>query len=179
VSWAGLGHRPGEGRAPAGPQLPQRARRRPQQCSQRCRRLNLSPAAARTGTRLIGRGPHWPREDHNLCRRIVMDNLKPHKVAGVREAIQAAGATLRYLPPHSPDLTPIKRLFATARRCTRPPSDPSRRSGSASDCASTPAAPEMRRLFPPRRLRCKMTGTRSGRSLLKSNRLRVPAMGYR
>lgn len=33
-----------------------------------------------------------------------MDNLSSHKVAGVREAIEAAGAELRYLPPYSPDL---------------------------------------------------------------------------
>jgi len=33
-------------------------------------------------------------------------------VAGVREAIEAAGATLRYLPPYSPDLNPIELLFA-------------------------------------------------------------------
>ena len=39
---------------------------------------------------------------------LVMDNLPSHKVAGVREAIEAAGATLRYLPPYSPDLNPIE-----------------------------------------------------------------------
>ncbi len=33
-------------------------------------------------------------------------------MAGVREAIEAAGATLRYLPPYSPDLNPIELLFA-------------------------------------------------------------------
>jgi len=41
-----------------------------------------------------------------------MDNLSSHKVAGVREAIESAGATLRYLPPYSPDLNPIELLFA-------------------------------------------------------------------
>src|SRR5204863_907756 len=41
---------------------------------------------------------------------VIMDNLKPHKAAGVREAIEAAGATLRYLPPYSPDLNPIELL---------------------------------------------------------------------
>ena len=35
---------------------------------------------------------------------VVMDNLTPHKASGVREAIEAAGAALRYLPPYSPDL---------------------------------------------------------------------------
>ena len=39
---------------------------------------------------------------------LVMDNLPSHKVAGVREAVEAAGATLRYLPPYSPDLNPVR-----------------------------------------------------------------------
>ena len=43
---------------------------------------------------------------------VVMDNLPVHKVAGVREAIEVAGATLLYLPPYSPDLNPIEMAFA-------------------------------------------------------------------
>ena len=43
---------------------------------------------------------------------VVMDNLPVHKVAGVREAIEAAGATLLYLPPYSPDLNPIEQAFS-------------------------------------------------------------------
>jgi transposase len=43
---------------------------------------------------------------------VVMDNLSSHKVAGVREAIEGAGATLVYLPPYSPDLNPIEQAFA-------------------------------------------------------------------
>jgi transposase len=43
---------------------------------------------------------------------VVMDNLGSHKVAGVRAAIEAAGAELRYLPPYSPDLNPIEQVFA-------------------------------------------------------------------
>jgi transposase len=43
---------------------------------------------------------------------VVMDNLGSHKVAGVREAIEGAGAELRYLPPYSPDLNPIEQVFA-------------------------------------------------------------------
>ena len=42
---------------------------------------------------------------------VFMDNLRTHKVDGVREAIEAAGATLRYLPADSPDLNPIKQVF--------------------------------------------------------------------
>lgn len=43
---------------------------------------------------------------------VIADNLSSHKVAGVAEAIAAAGATLRYLPPYSPDLNPIEQFFA-------------------------------------------------------------------
>lgn len=43
---------------------------------------------------------------------VVMDNLPAHKVAGIREAIEATGATLRLLPPYSPDLNPIEQFFA-------------------------------------------------------------------
>jgi transposase len=50
---------------------------------------------------------------------VVMDNLSSHKVAGVREAIEAAGAELRYLPAYSPDLNPIEQLFAKLKALLR------------------------------------------------------------
>jgi transposase len=50
---------------------------------------------------------------------VIMDNLAAHKVAGVREAIEARGATLRYLPPYSPDLNPIERAFAKLKALLR------------------------------------------------------------
>ena len=43
---------------------------------------------------------------------VVMDNLPSHKVAGIREAIEAAGAEQRYLPSYSPDFNPIEQFFA-------------------------------------------------------------------
>lgn len=43
---------------------------------------------------------------------VVMDNLASHKKAGVREAIEAAGARVVYLPPYSPDFNPIELVFA-------------------------------------------------------------------
>jgi hypothetical protein len=43
---------------------------------------------------------------------VVMDNLSAHKVSGVRELIQAAGAEQLYLPPYSPDLNPIEPAWA-------------------------------------------------------------------
>ncbi len=43
---------------------------------------------------------------------VIMDNLAAHKVAGVRDAIEAVGATLRYLPQYSPDFNPIEQSFS-------------------------------------------------------------------
>ena len=43
---------------------------------------------------------------------VIMDNLPAHKVAGVKEAIEARGAELLYLPPYSPDFNPIENAFA-------------------------------------------------------------------
>src|SRR3954471_17590674 len=50
---------------------------------------------------------------------VIMDNLAAHKVAGVREAIEAQGAELRYLPPYSPDLNPIEQAFAKLKTLLR------------------------------------------------------------
>ena len=50
---------------------------------------------------------------------VMMDNVGCHKVAGVREAIEAAGATLRYLPAYSPDLNPIEMAFAKIKSILR------------------------------------------------------------
>ena len=50
---------------------------------------------------------------------VVADNLSSHKVSGVREAIEAAGATIRYLPPYSPDLNPIEQVFAKLKTLLR------------------------------------------------------------
>lgn len=50
---------------------------------------------------------------------VIADNLRSHKVAGVRDAIEVAGATLRYLPPYSPDLNPIEKLFSKLKTLLR------------------------------------------------------------
>ena len=50
---------------------------------------------------------------------VVLDNLSAHKVAGVREAVEAAGARLLYLPPYSPDFNPIEQLFAKIKALLR------------------------------------------------------------
>ena len=43
---------------------------------------------------------------------VVMDNVRTHKVAGVRKAIEARGANVLYLPPYSPDFNPIEKPFS-------------------------------------------------------------------
>jgi transposase len=50
---------------------------------------------------------------------VILDNLATHKVAGVREAIETAGARLRYLPPYSPDFNPIENLWSKVKQSLR------------------------------------------------------------
>lgn len=50
---------------------------------------------------------------------VVMDNLPAHKVAGVRDAIEAVGAPLVYPPPYSPDFNPIENLFSKLKSLLR------------------------------------------------------------
>jgi transposase len=50
---------------------------------------------------------------------VVMDNLPAHKPRAVREAIEREGASLRYLPPYSPDFNPIENAFAKLKALLR------------------------------------------------------------
>ena len=50
---------------------------------------------------------------------VFMDNLRTHKIDGVREAVAAAGATVRYLPAYSPDLNPIEMAFSKLKAALR------------------------------------------------------------
>jgi transposase len=50
---------------------------------------------------------------------VIMDNRAAHKVDGIRKAIEARGAELRYLPPYSPDLNPIEQAFAKLKALLR------------------------------------------------------------
>jgi transposase len=50
---------------------------------------------------------------------VIMDNLSGHKRASVRERIEAAGATLRFLPPYSPDFNPIEKAFSRRKALRR------------------------------------------------------------
>jgi transposase len=50
---------------------------------------------------------------------VVMDNLPAHKVHGVRQAIEEAGASLMYLPAYSPDFNPIEMAFSKFKALLR------------------------------------------------------------
>lgn len=50
---------------------------------------------------------------------VIMDNLSAHKVKGIREAIEGAGAELLYLPPYSPDLNPIEKAWSKVKAILR------------------------------------------------------------
>lgn len=63
--------------------------------------------------------------DHVLCPKlqsgdvVVMDNLSSHKVPGVRDRIEAAGAAILYLPPYSPDFNPIEKAWSKLKQLLR------------------------------------------------------------
>jgi len=50
---------------------------------------------------------------------VIMDNRRAHKAAGIREAIEQAGAQVRYVPPYSPDLSPIEPCWSKLKTALR------------------------------------------------------------
>jgi transposase len=50
---------------------------------------------------------------------VIMDNLSSHKVAGIKEAIEKADATVMYIPPYSPDLNPIEEMWSKLKAYLR------------------------------------------------------------
>lgn len=50
---------------------------------------------------------------------VIMDNFSAHKVEGIREVIEAAGARLIYLPPYSPDFNPIENCWSKLKQYLR------------------------------------------------------------
>ncbi len=48
-----------------------------------------------------------------------MDNLTSHKFSGIEELIKSAQAELRYLPPYSPDLNPIEKMWSKIKAILR------------------------------------------------------------
>jgi transposase len=77
----------------------------------------------------VGRSHEWPvlpdlSRNHPGAELsagdiVVIDNLPAHKVAGARKLIEAANATLIYLPPYSPDFNPIEMAFAKLKALLR------------------------------------------------------------
>ena len=51
--------------------------------------------------------------------KVVMDNVRTHKIAGVKEAIEAKGASVLYLPRYSPDFNPIEKPFSKIKSILR------------------------------------------------------------
>jgi hypothetical protein len=92
---------------------------------------------------------------------VMIDNLPAHKAAGVREAIEARGAALRYLPKYSPDLNPIEMQQAqgpSAQGCrahNSSPAPPNRQ------IRAYPHGPRSFQLFQASRLCVKSNGIRS------------------
>ena len=50
---------------------------------------------------------------------VIMDNLSSHKVDGIQDAIEAVGARLEYLPPYSPDFSPIEKCWSKFKAILR------------------------------------------------------------
>jgi len=50
---------------------------------------------------------------------VILDNLATHKIRGVREALEAVGARLMYLPPYSPDFNPIEPMWSKIKQILR------------------------------------------------------------
>ncbi len=50
---------------------------------------------------------------------VILDNLATHKIRGVREAVEAAGGRLLYLPPYSPDFNPIEPMWSKIKQILR------------------------------------------------------------
>lgn len=65
----------------------------------------------------------WVRQGLALALRpgdmVILDNLATHKIRGVRDAIEAVGARLLYLPPYSPDFNPIEPMWSKIKQVLR------------------------------------------------------------
>lgn len=73
---------------------------------------------------------------------MVMDNLPAHKISGVRDAIAKVGPRLLFLPPYSPDFSPIEMAFSKLKALLRKLSpEPSTSSGLSSPTASRRSQP--------------------------------------
>ena len=95
--------------------------RRPPSGRPQAHRHDRADGARRPDERQPPSSPMWSR---CWCRLkpgdiVIMDNLPAHKGCQVRDAIEAAGARLLYLPPYSPDFNPIENAFAKLKALLR------------------------------------------------------------
>jgi transposase len=81
--------------------------------------LQLSAGPTSTDDMLQTFARRGRRRRADTCGACSRDRLSSHKVAGVRQAIEGAGACLLYLPPYSPDLNPIWQVFAKLKDMLR------------------------------------------------------------
>lgn len=93
---------------------------------------------------------------------VIMDNLSSHKAPAAREAIEAVGAKLLFLPPYSPDFNPIEQALETesAPAKSRRAHHPRPVGGYRPYPRPIPAA-GVRQLLRQRRIRCRLIGNRS------------------
>jgi transposase len=83
---------------------------------------------------------------------VVIDNLGSHKAKAVRRALRAVGAKLFFLPPYSPDLNPIEKVFAKLKGALRKTQARTIDGGGDSPCPIDRLRQGMRRLLQARRL---------------------------
>jgi len=91
---------------------------------------------------------------------VVMDNLSSHKGPAVRAMIAAAGASLLYLPPYSPDFNPIEKAFSKLKAHLRKAAERTVSGRHRPPHRSLHAA-RMCKLLHRRRLRCNLNEIRS------------------
>ena len=113
-----------------------------------------------TGTKFFGHVERCLAPTLKRKNIVMIDNLPAHKAAGVREAIEARGATLRYLPKYSPDLNPIEMPFGKLKApiCARLPTHNSSPAPPNRQIRAYPHGPRSFQLFQARRLCVKSNG---------------------
>ena len=50
---------------------------------------------------------------------VIMDNLSPHKTSRIQTLVESAGAQIRWVPPYSPDLNPIEKMWSKVKDLLR------------------------------------------------------------
>jgi transposase len=85
----------------------------------RRRKLRFGRQEANNGTRFLAYVEQMLVSTLSPCKIVLMNNLGSHKRAGVRKAIETAGAAVCFLPAYGPDLDPIEQVFAKLKDTLR------------------------------------------------------------